>query len=238
MLAHWNDGDLYGRMLAARAGAATWILHDGPPYANGRVHMGTALNKILKDFVVRSRSMMGFRTPFVPGWDCHGMPIEFKVSKDLGSKARNLTKLELRRLCHAEAEKWIDIQRKDFMRLGCIGDWFKPYITMDPAYDARGDRRTAQSRRRRLRLSRLAPGALVLCGSNCAGRGRSRVSRSRVAFDLRRFRTQFQRTRRCRRSRPNPPMGPNSRPRTRRASCSPSSGRRPHGRSPPTSASV
>jgi isoleucyl-tRNA synthetase len=136
MLARWNDGDLYGRTLAARAGAATWILHDGPPYANGRVHMGTALNKILKDFVVRSRSMMGYRTPFVPGWDCHGMPIEFKVSKDLGSKARTLTKLELRRLCHAEAEKWIDIQRKDFMRLGCIGDWFKPYITMDPAYDA------------------------------------------------------------------------------------------------------
>jgi len=136
MLARWNDGNLYGRILAARAGGPTWILHDGPPYANGRVHLGTALNKILKDFVVRSRSMMGLRTPFVPGWDCHGMPIEFKVSKDLGSKARNLTKLELRRLCHAEAEKWIDLQRKDFMRLGCIGDWFKPYITMDPAYDA------------------------------------------------------------------------------------------------------
>src|SRR6202521_708851 len=136
MLARWNESDLYARLLAARSGAATWILHDGPPYANGRVHMGTALNKILKDFVVRSRSMMGYRTPFVPGWDCHGMPIEFKVSRDLGSKARTLTKLELRRLCHAEAEKWIDIQRKDFMRLGCIGDWFKPYITMDPAYDA------------------------------------------------------------------------------------------------------
>ena len=136
MLTRWNDSDLYDRMLAARAGAATWILHDGPPYANGRVHMGTALNKILKDFVVRSRSMMGYRTPFVPGWDCHGMPIEFKVSRDLGSKARTLPKLELRRLCRAEAEKWIDLQRKDFMRLGCIGDWFKPYITMDPAYDA------------------------------------------------------------------------------------------------------
>jgi isoleucyl-tRNA synthetase len=136
MLARWNESDLYGRILAARADADTWILHDGPPYANGRVHMGTALNKILKDFVVRSRSMMGFRTPFVPGWDCHGMPIEFKVSKDLGSKARNLSKIELRRLCHAEAVKWIDIQRKDFMRLGCVGDWFKPYITMDPAYDA------------------------------------------------------------------------------------------------------
>src|ERR1700686_5464901 len=134
--AHWNERALCARMLAARSGAATWILHDGPPYANGRVHMGTALNKILKDFVVRSRSLMGYRTPFVPGWDCHGMPIGFKVSKNLGSKARTLTKLELRRLCLAEAEKWIDLQRKDFMRLGCIGDWFKPYITMDPAYDA------------------------------------------------------------------------------------------------------
>ncbi|MGA2409036.1 MAG: isoleucine--tRNA ligase [Candidatus Binataceae bacterium] len=135
-LKHWNESHLYEGLLEARKDAEAWILHDGPPYANGRVHMGTALNKILKDFVVRSRSMMGFRTPFVPGWDCHGMPIEFKVSKDLGNKARNLTKLELRRLCHAEAEKWIDLQRKDFMRLGCIGDWFKPYITMDSAYDA------------------------------------------------------------------------------------------------------
>ena len=80
--------------------------------------MGTALNKVLKDFVVRSRAMMGFRTPFVPGWDCHGMPIEFKVSRDLGEQARAMSKLELRRLCRAEAEKWIDLQRKDFMRLG------------------------------------------------------------------------------------------------------------------------
>ncbi|HEX3409587.1 MAG TPA: isoleucine--tRNA ligase [Candidatus Binataceae bacterium] len=136
MLARWNAAELYAQILAARADSPTWILHDGPPYANGRVHLGTALNKILKDFVVRSRSMMGFRTPFVPGWDCHGMPIEFKVSRDLGSKARTLSKLELRRLCKAEAEKWIDLQRKDFMRLGCVGDWFKPYITMDPAYDA------------------------------------------------------------------------------------------------------
>jgi isoleucyl-tRNA synthetase len=136
MLKRWNDDRLYEQILAARSGAATWILHDGPPYANGRVHLGTALNKILKDFVVRSRSMMGSRTPFVPGWDCHGMPIEFKVSRDLGDRARSLSKLELRRLCRAEAEKWIEIQRADFMRLGCVGDWFNPYITMDPAYDA------------------------------------------------------------------------------------------------------
>ena len=113
------------------------MLHDGPPYANGRVHLGTALNKILKDFVVRSRSMLGFRTPFVPGWDCHGMPIEYKVSRDLGGdKARTTSKLELRKLCRAEAEKWVDLQRSDFRRLGCIGDWFNPYLTMAPEYDA------------------------------------------------------------------------------------------------------
>ena len=114
----------------------TWILHDGPPYANGRVHLGTALNKILKDFVVRSRSMIGNRSPFVPGWDCHGMPIEHKVSRELGPKARTMPKLELRKLCRAEAEKWVDLQRTDFRRLGCIGDWFNPYLTMANDYEA------------------------------------------------------------------------------------------------------
>jgi isoleucyl-tRNA synthetase len=135
-LKHWEEIKLYELLMSARRDAQPWVLHDGPPYANGRVHMGTALNKVLKDFVVRSRSMLGMRTPFVPGWDCHGMPIEFKVSRELGARARSMPKLELRKLCRAEAEKWIDIQRRDFMRLGCIGDWFNPYITMDPAYDA------------------------------------------------------------------------------------------------------
>ena len=137
MLKHWDETDLYGRLMEARKDAQLWVLHDGPPYANGRVHLGTALNKILKDFVVRSRSMMGYRTPFVPGWDCHGMPIEHKVSRELGGdKARTIPKLELRKLCRAEAEKWIDLQRSDFRRLGVIGDWFKPYLTMAPEYDA------------------------------------------------------------------------------------------------------
>ena len=137
MLKHWDDLDLYARLMDARKDAESWVLHDGPPYANGRVHLGTALNKILKDFVVRSRSMLGFRTPFVPGWDCHGMPIEYKVSRDLGGdKARTTPKLELRKLCRAEAEKWVDLQRSDFRRLGCIGDWFNPYLTMAPEYDA------------------------------------------------------------------------------------------------------
>ncbi|MGA6974446.1 MAG: class I tRNA ligase family protein, partial [Candidatus Binatus sp.] len=136
MLKHWDETDLYARLMEARKDAQSWVLHDGPPYANGRVHLGTALNKILKDFVVRSRSMLGYRTPFVPGWDCHGMPIEYKVSRDLGDKARTTSKLELRKLCRAEAEKWIDLQRSDFRRLGVIGDWFKPYLTMAPEYDA------------------------------------------------------------------------------------------------------
>ena len=135
-LKHWDETDLYARLMEARKDAQSWVLHDGPPYANGRVHLGTALNKILKDFVVRSRSMMGYRTPFVPGWDCHGMPIEHKVSRELGDKARTMPKHELRKLCRAEAEKWIDLQRSDFRRLGCIADWFKPYLTMAPEYDA------------------------------------------------------------------------------------------------------
>ena len=135
-LKHWDEIDLYARLMEARKEATSWVLHDGPPYANGRVHLGTALNKILKDFVVRSRSMMGYRTPFVPGWDCHGMPIELKVSRELGDKARTMSKAELRKLCRAEAEKWVDLQRSDFRRLGVIGDWFKPYLTMAPEYDA------------------------------------------------------------------------------------------------------
>jgi isoleucyl-tRNA synthetase len=136
MLKRWDELNLYARLMGARQNCPKWILHDGPPYANGRVHLGTALNKILKDFVVRSRSMMGLATPYVPGWDCHGMPIEFKVSRDLGEKARAISKLELRRLCQAEAAKWIELQRDDFRRLGVIGDWFAPYLTMSPEYDA------------------------------------------------------------------------------------------------------
>ncbi len=96
-LKRWDDMDLYARLMETRRDAKPWVLHDGPPYANGNVHMGTALNKIVKDFIVRSRSMMGFRTPFVPGWDCHGMPIEHRVAKGLGERARTMPKIELRR---------------------------------------------------------------------------------------------------------------------------------------------
>ncbi|HTY55587.1 MAG TPA: isoleucine--tRNA ligase [Candidatus Binataceae bacterium] len=136
ILARWDQMDFYGSLLESRKQAPLYVLHDGPPYANGEVHIGTALNKILKDFIVRSRAVMGFRTPYVPGWDCHGMPIEHQVSRALGAKARSMSKLELRKLCRAHAEKFIEVQRTQFRRLGVIGDWNHPYLTFSPEYDA------------------------------------------------------------------------------------------------------
>ena len=134
-LKRWDDTRLYARLIESRKNAQAWILHDGPPYANGRVHFGTALNKILKDFVVRSRSMMGFRSHYVPGWDCHGMPIELQVTRELGARARTMPKLELRKLCREFAERWIDIQRGEFIRLGVMGEWADPYLTFAPEYE-------------------------------------------------------------------------------------------------------
>ncbi|MDL2717403.1 MAG: isoleucine--tRNA ligase [Acidobacteriota bacterium] len=135
-LARWQDGDLYGRIRAARKGAPEFLLHDGPPYANGRIHMGTAMNKILKDLVVRSKTLEGFDAPYVPGWDCHGLPIELKVDKELGPKKRAMTDVAVRDACRAYAEKWIDVQRSDFMRLGVLGQWKSPYRTMDFSYQS------------------------------------------------------------------------------------------------------
>lgn len=130
----WEDAGIYDRILAKRraAGAERYILHDGPPFANGDVHMGTALNKVLKDFVVKSKSMAGFEVPFVPGWDCHGLPIEFKVMQD----ARDKEPAEIRTLCEEFANKWIAIQKASFRRLGVFGDWENPYLTMAPSYEA------------------------------------------------------------------------------------------------------
>jgi len=136
LLARWQAEDLYAGMAARNREAPRFVLHDGPPYANGHVHLGTALNKILKDFIVKSRSMSGFHAPYVPGWDCHGMPIEHNVVKELGPRARELGKLEIRKLCRAYAEKWLDTQRAEFKRLGCVGDWDHPYITMSYPYEA------------------------------------------------------------------------------------------------------
>ncbi len=132
MLKNWQELGLYEQIQKARADGALFILHDGPPFANGDVHMGTALNKILKDLVVKSKTMAGFRAPFIPGWDCHGLPIEYKVVKE----AKHLSPLEVRQRAEAFARKFVDVQREQFKRLGVFGDWTHPYLTMDPAYEA------------------------------------------------------------------------------------------------------
>lgn len=133
-LARWENESLYQKIIARRRaqGAPEFILHDGPPFANGDVHMGTALNKLLKDLVVKSKTMSGFTAPFIPGWDCHGLPIEFKVVKETAG----LEPAEIRRRCAEFANKFIDIQRGSFRRLGVFGDWHNPYLTMNPGYEA------------------------------------------------------------------------------------------------------
>jgi isoleucyl-tRNA synthetase len=136
IVARWQETGLYQQLLKVNAGKPKFVLHDGPPYANGHVHLGTALNKIIKDIVVKSKAMAGFETPYVPGWDCHGMPIEHQVMKDLGGKARALSQLDIRRRCRAYADKFFNIQREEFRRLGVLGDWDRPYLTMAHEYEA------------------------------------------------------------------------------------------------------
>jgi isoleucyl-tRNA synthetase len=136
MLARWEEGKLYEKIRQARAGRPVFVLHDGPPYANGAIHSGTAFNKMLKDFIVKSRSMAGFDAPFVPGWDCHGLPIENKVDSELGPRKAGMTVPEIREECRRYATKWVEIQRRDFMRLGVLGRWDQPYLTMTPDYEA------------------------------------------------------------------------------------------------------
>ncbi|MCL4873226.1 isoleucine--tRNA ligase [bacterium] len=132
----WEDSGLYKKIMEAGKERPKYTLHDGPPYANGRIHIGHALNKILKDFVVKSRSMAGFSTDYVPGWDCHGLPIELQVEKELGKEKHGVSKLELRKRCRAYAEKFVEVQREDFKRLGVFGEWERPYLTMDYGYQA------------------------------------------------------------------------------------------------------
>jgi isoleucyl-tRNA synthetase len=132
MLKMWEETRLYQQIQKSRENRELFVLHDGPPFANGDVHMGTALNKILKDFVVKSQTMLGNRAPYIPGWDCHGLPIEYKVVKE----SRGLSPLEVRKKSEAFARKYVDIQREQFKRLGVFGDWENPYLTMDPKYEA------------------------------------------------------------------------------------------------------
>ncbi|MGA2532984.1 MAG: isoleucine--tRNA ligase [Candidatus Aminicenantales bacterium] len=136
MIKKWEADGLYARILESKEGRPTFILHDGPPYANGHIHLGTTLNKILKDFIVKTKAMQGHYAPYVPGWDCHGLPIEIHVDKQLGPKKASMTTDEIRNECRQYALKFIDIQRNEFKRLGILGAWDKPYLTMDPAYEA------------------------------------------------------------------------------------------------------
>ncbi|TAL38897.1 MAG: isoleucine--tRNA ligase [Spirochaetes bacterium] len=137
MLARWAKDKIYGRILASRKDAPLYILHDGPPYANGNIHLGHALNKILKDIIVKHKTMMGFKAPYVPGWDCHGLPIELHVTRQMGEKAKLAPKIDIRKQCRAYAEKYVKIQMEEFKRLGVFGDYENPYLTMAAAYEAK-----------------------------------------------------------------------------------------------------
>lgn len=135
ILDHWEKTALYARLVEAGQGKPKYILHDGPPYANGHIHIGHALNKILKDIVLKSKRMSGFTAPYVPGWDCHGLPIELQVEKNLGGKKHEISKLEMRKMCREYAAKFVAIQKEEFRRLGVLGEWDNPYLTMAFSYE-------------------------------------------------------------------------------------------------------
>lgn len=135
IIQHWNKIGLYHKIQKKRQDGPSFVLHDGPPYANGRIHLGTALNKILKDFIIKTKTMQGFRAPYLPGWDCHGLPIEIKVDQLLGKRKAEMSALDVREECKKYALKFVDIQREQFKRLGVFGEWESPYLTMHPEYE-------------------------------------------------------------------------------------------------------
>ncbi|HJP39339.1 MAG TPA: isoleucine--tRNA ligase [Gammaproteobacteria bacterium] len=136
MLEQWYASDLYGELRRRGAGRKKFVLLDGPPYANGQIHLGHAVNKILKDIIVKSKTLSGFDAPYIPGWDCHGLPIELQVEKKKGKVGTKLNAQEFRAACRGYAHKQVDAQREDFKRLGVLGDWERPYLTMDPGFEA------------------------------------------------------------------------------------------------------
>jgi len=136
-LKKWDDDKLYQQVQAQRAGAPKFVLHDGPPFANGDVHIGNALNKILKDIIIKYKALRGFDAPYIPGWDCHGLPIEFKVTQEMRKATDTASDaVTIRKACEAYALKYVDIQRTQFKRLGILGDWDHPYLTLDKQYEA------------------------------------------------------------------------------------------------------
>ena len=136
-LKEWEEKKIYEKLREQSKDKKTFILHDGPPYANGHLHMGHAINKILKDIIIRSRQMAGYNAPYVPGWDCHGLPIEHNVDKKLGKKKQEMTDVQVRRECRAYAAKFVEIQKEEFKRFGVMGEWDNPYLTMNYPYEAR-----------------------------------------------------------------------------------------------------
>jgi isoleucyl-tRNA synthetase len=144
MIDFWQNSQIYKKMIEANKGCQRFVLHDGPPYANGHIHLGTAMNKVLKDIVVKSKNLQGYQAEYVPGWDCHGLPIELKVEKELGKEKSSLSILDIRKRCREYALKYLDIQREEFKRLGVLGTWEQPYLTMDPAYESATARELAR----------------------------------------------------------------------------------------------
>ncbi|WP_462331389.1 isoleucine--tRNA ligase, partial [Thiohalocapsa halophila] len=136
MLKRWQADDVYGQVRAARAGAERFVLHDGPPYANGEIHIGHAVNKVLKDIIVKARTLDGLDAPYVPGWDCHGLPIELQVERKKGKPGQKISEAQFRHACRDYAARQVDGQRTDFKRLGVLGDWDHPYLTMDYRFEA------------------------------------------------------------------------------------------------------
>lgn len=148
MIAAWNQSKIYEKVMAKNKGRKIFTMPDGPPYANASIHIGHVLNKCLKDFIMKYRNMAGFAANYIPGWDCHGLPIEMNVTKALGPKRKDTSDSQMRALCREEALKWVKHQREQFRRLGIIGDWENPYLTMDPAYEAEEVRELARALRK------------------------------------------------------------------------------------------
>ena len=221
ILALWDGMDLFARQREESRGRETYILHDGPPYANGKPHIGTALNKVLKDIINRTRQTLGADAHYIPGWDCHGLPIEWEVEKALrgeGKGKEEADPIAFRRACRDFAWKWIDVQREAFRRYGVIGDWRDPYLTMSGPGRGRHRARAWQVPHERIPLPGHAPGALVGSGANGAGGCGGGVPRARLNKHL----GGLSGARTGARS----PRGPGGGPKR-------SSGRRRRGRSPP-----